>query len=206
MCSPRCAASASTTPSSRSTGPKCRSWTAAPRRSSPRSIRPASSTLAARAPLHQGAQAGPRRAGRSFGELRPYARGFRLDVEIEFKQSDDRQPDARRSISTEDVPQRDLPAPAPSASCATWRSSGTPVMRSALRSRTRWWSAKTACSIRRACARRRVRPPQGARCARRSVAGRSAAARRLPVGARRPQAQPCGAVGADGRPHRLAGG
>ena len=34
--------SASTTPSSRSTGRKCRSWTAAPRRSSPRSIRPAS--------------------------------------------------------------------------------------------------------------------------------------------------------------------
>ncbi len=46
---------------------------------------------------------------------------------------------------------------------------------------------------------RRVRPPQGARRDRRSGAGRCAAARRLSLGPRRPQAQPRGAVGADGR-------
>ena len=41
---------------------------------------------------------------------------------------------------------------------------------------------------------------------RRSGAGRCAAARRLSLGARRPQAQSRGAVGADGRPVGLDGG
>ncbi len=71
--------------------------------------------------------------------------------------------------------------------------------RSAPRSRIRSSSPTTACSIRKACAF--PTSSSATRRSTRSAIWRSpgAAARRLPLGARRPQAQPCGAVGADGR-------
>ena len=111
-----CAASASTTPSSRSTARKCRSWTAARRRSSPRSIRPASSRSTA--PRRYIKVLKPVRVakGDAFGELRPYARGFRLEVEIDFdhpligRQSLATRPRARQPSAA------NCPAPAPSAS------------------------------------------------------------------------------------------
>ncbi len=42
-------------------------------------------TLSGAAPLHPGAQAGPRQhKGESYGELRPHPRGLRIETEIEF--------------------------------------------------------------------------------------------------------------------------
>ena len=41
-------------------------------------------TPAGTAPLHPGFEAGPVEIGDSFGEIRPYADGFRAEVEIDF--------------------------------------------------------------------------------------------------------------------------
>ena len=142
--------------------------------------------------------------GDAFGELRPYARGFRIEVEIEF----DHPLIGRQSLGNRHEPGHASAARsrarAPSASCATWRSCGARATRSALRSRTRWSSATTACSIRKGLrfadefVRHKALDAIGD-----LALGRRAVARRLPFGARRPQAQPCGAVRADGRPERL---
>ena len=144
--------------------------------------------------------------GDSFGELRPYRARLPPRGRDRLRPPADRPPGLRARHRAETLPPRIWRGPAPSASCATWRSSGAPATRSAPRSRTRWWSATTAAQSGRPALRRRVRPPQGARRDRRSGARRRAAARRLPLGARRPQPQPCGAVGADGRPVGLDAG
>ena len=152
MCSPRCAGSASTTSSSRSTVRKCRSGTAAPRRSSRRSTRPGITTLAA--PRRYIEVLKPVRVaqGHAFGELRPYAHGFRVETEIEFDQSADRPAGAGARCFARHIPPRNCAVPAPSASCGTSPNCGAPVTRSAHRSRTRSSSPKIACSIRTGCA------------------------------------------------------
>ena len=144
--------------------------------------------------------------GDSFGELRPYAAGFRAEVEIDFTNP----VIGRQSYMLDLSPER--------------------FRREISRARTfgcmndvaRLWSAGFALGAsfensvvfdedppaqhRRAALRRRMRAPQGSRRGRRSRAGRSAAARRLSFGARRPQAQSRGADGLDGRSQRLARG
>ena len=77
-------ASASTTPSSRSTDRKCRSWTAARRRSSRRSIRPASSRCRRRAATSEILKPVRVAKGDCYGELRPHPQGFRVELEIDF--------------------------------------------------------------------------------------------------------------------------
>ena len=144
--------------------------------------------------------------GDSFGELRPYAGGFRAEVEIDFANpvigrqsySLDLSPESfRREISR-----------ARTFGCMNdvarlWSAGfalGASFENSVVFDETRLLNAE---GLR---LQRRMRPPQGARRGRRSRAGRSAAARRLSLGAWRPQAQPRGADGAAGRSQRLAGG
>ena len=84
MCWRRCVGSASTMPSSRSTAPKSRSWTAARRlRRGDRSGRHRDAVRAA--PLYPGAQAGAGRQERhATANCGPHLRGFRVETEIEF--------------------------------------------------------------------------------------------------------------------------
>ena len=49
--------------------------------------------------------------GESFGELRPYAAGFRAEVEIDFANSADRPPELCARSQPRKVPPRDLPRP-----------------------------------------------------------------------------------------------
>ena len=63
---------------------KRRSWMAARRPSWPPSIRPASRRCRRRAAISRCSKPVRVAAGDAFGELRPYDRGFRVDVEIEF--------------------------------------------------------------------------------------------------------------------------
>ena len=193
-CWRRCAGSASTTPSSRSTAPKCRSWTAARPLSSRRSIRPAST-----------ARALPRRfikvlkpvrvaKGDAFGELRPYEHGFRVEAEIEF----DHPLIGRQALALDVEPETFRREIARARTFGFMQDVAQAVERGL---RARRLVREHAGGHRRPRAqpgrlalRRRVRAPQGARRDRRSGACRRAAARRLPVGPRRPQAQPCGAV------------
>ena len=116
MCLPRCGAWASTTPPSKSTARKFRSWTAARPLSSPRSTRPASSTQSAPRRFIQVLKPVQVAMGDCFGELRPYAAGFRAEVEIDFANPViGRQSYCARS-QPGTVPPRGLAAPAPSAS------------------------------------------------------------------------------------------
>ena len=154
---PRCAARASawTTPSSRSTVPKCRSWTAAPRPfvARDRSGRP---RIARRRRAASSACSSRCRVaiGDAVGEFRPYSRGFRIEAEIEFDHPLIGRQTHRLSTAGPRPSAAISRAPAPSASCATSRSCGAPVTRSARRSRTRWSSATAASSIRKARASR----------------------------------------------------
>ena len=84
MCSPRCAAWASTTPPSKSTAPKFRSWTAARLHSSPRSTRPASWPSRRFAASSRFSSPSRSRSATASARLRPYAAGFRAEVEIDF--------------------------------------------------------------------------------------------------------------------------
>ena len=144
--------------------------------------------------------------GDSFGELRPHAGGFRVEVEIDFANP----VIGRQNFSLDLNPES--------------------FRREISRARTfgfmndvaRLWSAGFARGASfentvvlddnrllnteglRYC--RRMRPPQGAGRGWRSDPGRFAAARRLPLGARRPQAEPRRADGPAGRSQRLAGG
>ena len=127
------AASASTTPSSRSTDPKCRSWTAAPRRSSPRSIRPASSRCRRRAAISRCSSRCASPTASSFGELRPLRRGFRVEIEIDFDHPLIGRQALRDRSSSPTPSAASSRAPAPSASCATSPSCGAPATRSAPR-------------------------------------------------------------------------
>ena len=151
-CLLHCGAWVSTTPPSKSTDPKCRSWTAAPRRSLPRSIRPASSTQSASRRFIQVLKPVQVEMGDSFGELRPHAAGFRAEVEIDFanpvigRQSYIVRPQPRT------VPSRNQPRPYLRLHERRGANSGVRVLRSAPRSRIRWCSTKPACSIPKGCA------------------------------------------------------
>ena len=139
----RFAAWASTTPRSKSTARKCRSWTAAPRRFVDAIDHAGVIELAA-----------PRRfievlkpvrvvIGESFGELRPYADGFRADVEINFAHPQI----GRQALTFELCPPASAAtsaARAPSAAWKTRRSSGAPATRAALRLKTRSSSTTNA--------------------------------------------------------------
>ena len=81
---PHCTASALIMPSSKSTDRKFRSWTAAPRRLSKRSIRPASSRSRHRAATSRCSSPFASARTACFGELLPHARGLRIETEIEF--------------------------------------------------------------------------------------------------------------------------
>jgi UDP-3-O-[3-hydroxymyristoyl] N-acetylglucosamine deacetylase len=134
--------------------------------------------------------------GDSFGELRPHAAGFRAEVEIDFANP----VIGRQSYVLDLNPER--------------------FRREISRARTfgcmndvaRLWSAGFAlgASFENSVVfdETRLLNTEGLRytdeCARHKVL-RSAAAWRLSFGARRPQAQPRGADGPDGRPQRLAG-
>ncbi len=115
MCSPRCAAWASTTPPSKSTAPKFRSWTAAPRRSSPRSIRPASSTQSASRRFIQVLKPVQVALGAVVRRNAAACAGFRAEVEIDFANP----MIGRQSYSARSQPRRrsaaKSAAPAPSA-------------------------------------------------------------------------------------------
>ena len=202
----RCAGSASTTPSSRSTAPEA-----------PIMDGSAAAFVAAIDQAGIVALAAPRRftkvlkpirvqKGDAYGELRPYDRGFRVDVEIDFAHP----LIGQQSIALDVEP--------------------TTFRREVARARTfgfmkdvsKLWGAGYALGASlentlvrrrrppaqsgRAALRRRVRAPQGARRDRRPGAGRRAAARRLQVGQGRPPAQSRGAVRADRRSDRLDGG
>ena len=153
------------------------------------------------APLYPGAQAGPRRQGRfASANCGRYAQRLPHRDRDRFRPSADRPPVAGARRRAADSFRREL---------ARARTFGF------MRDVAKLWSAGYALGAslreyagrhrepdaqsRRPALRRRIRAPQGARRHRRSGACRCAAARRLPFGARRPQAQPCGAVGADGR-------
>ena len=81
--------------------------------------------------------------GDCWGELKPHS-GFHSDVEIDFPTP----LIGRQRLALRDecrpVPQRDLRAPARSASCATWKACGRPGWRSAPRSTTPSRSPTTA--------------------------------------------------------------
>ena len=89
--------------------------------------------------------------GDAFGELRPYERGFRVEVEIEFDHPligrqtlasmSNRRPSAARSR-----------APAPSASCATSRKLWSAGYALGASLENTLVVAETACSIRKVCA------------------------------------------------------
>ena len=132
--------------------------------------------------------------------MRPYARGFRIEVEIEF----DHPLIGRQSLALDVEPTRSAArsrARAPSASCAT---------------STKLWSAGYAlgASLENTLvvSDNRILNPEGLRFPDEFVRHKvldaigdlalagGAAARRLPLGARRPQAQSCGAVRADADP------
>ena len=127
---------------SRSTGRKCRSWTAAPL-AFVEAIDQAGIAAARRAaPLYQGAEAGPRRERQRLRRASPHDRGFRLEVEIDFADPGDRPPAQGDRSRRRRRSAAKSPGPAPSASCRTSRSSGRPASRSARRSRTPSRSAR----------------------------------------------------------------
>ena len=147
----------------------------------------------------------PVRVGKNgcYGELRPHSRGLRIEAEIEF----DHPLIGRQSYAVDVAPhvfRREL---------ARARTFGF------MRDVAKLWSAGYALGASFentvVVAEDRILNPGGmrfpdefvrhkvGRCHRRSGAGRRAADRRLSVGARRPQAQPRGAYGADGRSERV---
>ena len=144
--------------------------------------------------------------GDCYGELRPHPQGFRVELDIDF----DHPLIGRQGVALDIEPEsfrREL---------ARARTFGF------MRDVAKLWSAGFAlgASFENTLVvnEDRLLNPDGLRFAdefarhkaldahRRSGAGRRAAARRLSLGARRPQAQPCGAVGADGRSVGLGAG
>ena len=144
--------SASTTSSSRSTGRKCRSSTAAPPRSSRRSTRSGSSAVSA--PRRYLKVLKPVRVDAGQGLRRAAARRARLPARRRdrFRRPRHRPPAPRPRPDRPRPTAARSPGPAPSASCATSSSSGRPASPSAPRSRTPSPSARTASSTRKACA------------------------------------------------------
>ena len=118
----------------------------------------------------------PRRVRRFIGVLKPSGSrpeaptansgriraDSRIEAEIQF---DHPLIGRQASTSTADrkVPFTRSRGRAPSASCATWPSSGVPATRSALRSKTRSWSPTMGAQSRRHPLPRRIRAPQGPR-------------------------------------------
>ena len=190
--------------SSRSTGRKPRSWTAARRPFVAAIDQVGIETLDAPRRYHPGAQAGAGRAAATpFGEFRPYARGFRVEAEIEF----DHPLIGRQSLALDvrpDTFRREI---------ARARTFGF------MRDVAKLWSAGYAlgASLENTLVvtENRVLNPEGPRFPDEFVRHKvldaigdlalagAPAARRLSLGARRPQAQLCGAFGPDGRYQRL---
>ena len=143
--------------------------------------------------------------GDSYGELTPYERGFRVDVTIDFPHA----MIGQQSIALE------VEATAFRREVARARTFGF------MKDVSRLWAAgygRGASTDNTLVLdddrllnpeglrfRRRVRAAQGARCDRRSRAGRRAAARRVQVVQGRPPDQSCGPGGPVQRPDRLDG-
>ena len=142
--------SASTMRWSRSMAPKRRSWTAARRRSWRRSTRVGLETLDQ--PRRYIKVLKPVRVamGDAFGEIRPNARGFRVEAEIEFDHALIGRQSLAIDVQAGYLPPRDRARAHLRLHARRDDACGTRAMRSALRSRTRWSSATTAFSTRRA--------------------------------------------------------
>ena len=141
------------------------------------------------AQVHQGSEADPRPGRRLLGRA-VAALGLPPRRRDRLPHAADRPPAPGAGDELRRLPQRDLPAPAPSASCATWRASGRPVWRSAPPSTTPSPSADD-----RIMNREGLRYPQEfVRHKMLDAVGDLALAgapllARLPLGARRPSAQ-----------------
>ena len=89
--------------------------------------------------------------GDSFGELRPYAAGFRAEVEIDFANPVIGRQSYVLDLSPERF-RREICRARTFDALMTWRGSGAPASRSARLSRIRWCSTIPACSTPKGCA------------------------------------------------------
>ena len=111
MCLLRCGAWASTTPPSKSMVRKFRSWTAAPLPFVAAIDQAGIVTQSAVRRFIQVLKPVQVAIGDRFGELRPYAGGFRAEVEIDFANPRDRPSELYARSQPGELPPRDLPRP-----------------------------------------------------------------------------------------------